>query len=632
MRGAVVDILISKTFDASVICPAEQTCIIDDAIYDETIAEFERMGAHLLTPAEEELLAAFAFGDRERVNLAALGQLAPELARRAGFRVDPATKVLLAPLPADLAELRAHPLVQEKLMPVLGVVRARDEQHGIDAAVLVTERGGLGHTSAIYARDEAVVDAYSRAVRTGRILVNAPTAVGALGGIYNNLTPTFSLGCGTWGGSSTTENVNYLQLLNVKTVSWRRTPPQWFRVPSNTYFNAGALENLRDVETASAVIVTDGPTEDRGVPAMLRSKLQAAHVQVFSEVAPEPDEATIRRGVELLERVRPDLVVAVGGGSVIDAAKAMRLFYEHPELALAELTLPFLDPRKRVVDYPSDAHTVQLVALPTTSGTGSEVSPAAVITVGDRKETLVDYSLVPDLAIVDPLLTMSMPDSVTLDSGVDALTHALEAVVSIFASPYTDAFCVQAARLIFDALPRVHADPGDLQARTDMSNAATLAGLAFANAFVGTNHALAHAAGARFHLAHGRANGIFLPHVLAYNASLPSKFMPGPGYSAYVAPDKYAQLGRVIFGGRSAEESRRRLFRAVDDLLDHVGMPRTLKDAGVGEQEFLAGLPALAMTAFQDLSNRTNPRMPLVQEITELLRRGYYGAPAEATR
>ncbi|GAA1236779.1 bifunctional acetaldehyde-CoA/alcohol dehydrogenase [Oryzihumus leptocrescens] len=630
VKGAVVDILISKTFDASVICPAEQTCIIDDEIYDETIAEFERMGAHLLTPAEEELLATFAFGDGDRANLAALGQLAPELARRAGFRVAPATKVLLAPLPADLTELGRHPLVQEKLMPVLGVVRARDERHAIDTAVLVTEHGGLGHTSAIYARDDAVVDAYSRAVRTGRILVNAPTAVGALGGVYNNLTPTFSLGCGTWGGSSTTENVNYLQLLNLKTVSRRRTPPQWFRVPSNTYFNAGALENLRDVETDSAVIVTDGPSEDRGVAALVRSTLRAPHVQVFSDVAPEPDEATIRRGVELLQRVRPDLVVAVGGGSVIDAAKAMRLFHEHPELRLADLTLPFLDPRKRVVEYPQDAHTVQLVALPTTSGTGSEVSPAAVVTVDGRKETLVDYGLVPDLAIVDPMLTLSLPDAVTLDSGVDALTHALEAVVSVFASPYTDAFCVQAARLIFEALPRVHADPGDLEARTDMANAATLAGLAFSNAFVGTNHALAHAVGARFHLAHGRANGVFLPHVLAYNAALPSKFMPAPGYSAYVAPEKYAQLGRVIFGGRGAEESRRRLFQAVDDLLDKLGMPRTLQDAGVGEQEFLAALPDLAMTAFQDLSNRTNPRMPLVQEITDLLRQGYYGSDGAA--
>lgn len=625
IKAAVVDILISKTFDASVICPAEQTCIVDDAIYDATVAEFERLGAHLLTEEQTQALADFAFGRGDRANLEALGRQAPDLATRAGFTVDPSVKVLLAPLPSDLDRLAEHPLVREKLMPVLGLVRARDVRHGIDAAVLVTEHGGLGHTSAVYARDPAVIDAYSLAVRTGRILVNAPTAVGALGGIYNNLTPTFSLGCGTWGGSSTTENVNYEQLLNIKTVSHRRSPPQWFRVPSNTFFNAGALENLREIECDSAVIVTDALSEQRGVVEELRGTLRARHVKTFSEVEPEPGEATVRRGVSLLEAFGPDVLIAAGGGSVIDAAKAIRLFYEHPELDLAELTLPFLDPRKRMADYPQGPHTLRLVAVPTTAGTGSEVSPAAVLTVGDHKETLVDYSLVPDMAIVDPLLTVSMPRTLTVDTGVDALTHALEALASVFASPYTDAFCVQAARLIFEALPRVYDDPHDLAARTDMSNAATLAGLAFSNAFVGTNHALAHAVGARFGSAHGRVNGVFLPHTLRYNAGLPTKFMPAPGYSAYIAPEKYAQLGRIVFGGHGPEEGRRRLFQGVRDLLERLAVPRTLREIGVPENEFAAALPELAITAFQDLSNRTNPRMPLISEITTLLRLGYYG-------
>jgi len=278
-----------------------------------------------------------------------------------------------------------------------------------------------------------------------------------------------------------------------------------------------------------------------------------------------------------------------------------------------------------VAEYSREPHRVRLVAIPTTSGTGSEVSPAAVITVGARKQTLVDYSLVPDIAIVDPLLTLSLPPAITADSGIDALTHALEAVVSIFASPYTDAFCVQAARLIFDSLPRAFAEGSDIQARTDMANAATLAGLAFSNAFVGTNHALAHAVGATFGLPHGRANAIFLPHVLRYNAALPTKFMPAPGYSAYVAPDKYAMLGRVIFGGRKPEDARSRLFRSVDDLLRAVDMPRTLAEAGVDEDAFLAALPDLAMTALLDVSNRTNPRMPLLVELTDLLRAGFYG-------
>lgn len=414
-------------------------------------------------------------------------------------------------------------------------------------------------------------------------------------------------------------------MLNIKTVSRRRTPPQWFRVPSNTYFNEGALDNLRELDCETVVVVTDALTEERGVVEALRGKLRAQHVQVFSEVTPEPDETTIRRGVALMQRVQPDLLIAIGGGSVLDAGKAMRLFYEHPEKSLDALTMPFLDPRKRVADYPTDRHRIQLVAVPTTSGTGSEVSPAAVLTVGGKKETLVDYSLVPDLAIVDPVLTSSMPQKLTADIGIDALTHALEAIVSIFASPYTDALCAQAVRLIFDALPRAYDDPDDLSARTSMSNAATLAGLAFSNAFVGTNHTLAHAVGAKFSVPHGRANGIFLPHVLRYNASLPTKFMPAPGYSAYIAPDKYAQLGQLVFGGHLPDDSRQRLFAGVDDLLDRLDMPRSLREFGVDEQGFLVALPTLAMTAFEDLSNRTNPRMPLVSEITDLLRLGYYG-------
>jgi len=625
IKMAVVDILISKTFDASVICPAEQTCVIDDAIYDDVVDEFQRMGARLLDPTEVERLAAFVFDPDGVVNLDALGQHAAVLAARAGIEAGPETKVLLAPLPADLDLLGEHPLVHEKLMPILGLVRAADEQHGIDTCVLVTEHGGLGHTSAVYARDPEVIERFAATVRTGRILVNAPTAVGALGGVYNSMTPTFSLGCGTWGGSSTTDNVNYRNLLNLKAVSRRRTPPQWFRVPADTYFNAGAIENLRQIEAQQVVVVTDADTEARGVVDEIRKHLTTPNVRVFSDVVPEPGEEVIRAGVDLLDRTRPDLIVAVGGGSVLDAAKAMRLFYEHPQLSLRELTLPFLDARKRVADYPQLAHTVKLVALPTTSGTGSEVSPAAVVTVGDQKVTLIDYSLVPDIAVIDPMLTLTMPPAITADTGIDALTHAVEAAVSIFASPYTDAFCVQAARLIFDALPTAYRDGADLEARAAMANAATIAGLAFSNAFVGVNHALAHAVGARFHIPHGRANGIFLPHTMRYNAALPTKFMPAPGYSAYVAPDKYAMLGWIIFGGRTEEERKDRLFNQVDELIDAVGLPRTLKDAGVVEREFEDALPDLARTAFADPSLRTNPRMPLVSEIVTLLRLGFDG-------
>jgi acetaldehyde dehydrogenase / alcohol dehydrogenase len=620
VRMAVVDILISKTFDASVICPAEQTLVIDDAIHDDVVAELERMGARVLDPGEVDAIARLAFEPDGRVQVGAMGQSCANLAAMGGFAADADTKVLLAPLPTDLAELAVHPLVQEKLMPVLGIVRSPSVEHGIAACEVVTEHGGLGHTSAVYAQDESVIARFAEAIRTGRILVNAPTAVGALGGVYNALTPTFSLGCGTWGGSTTTDNVNYRNLLNVKVVSRRQAPPQWFRVPSNTYFNTGAIESLRQVPAAQILVVTDADTEARGAVDEVRRHLGTGAVRVFSDLHPEPSEDEIRAGAQVLDQIRADLIVAVGGGSVIDAAKGIRLFHEHPHLSLRELALPFLDARKRVSQYPQIAHKVRLVAVPTTSGTGSEVSPAAVLTVAGRKVTLVDYSLVPDMAVVEPRLTLSMPPVLTADTGVDALTHALEAYVSIFASPYTDAFCLQAIHLILAALPRAFEDGDDLQARTDMANAATIAGLAFSNAFVGVNHALAHAVGARFGIAHGRANALFLPHVLRYNAAIPTKFMPAPGYSAYVAPDKYAQIGWVLgLGGHSEEIARERLFGRVDDLLDAVGMPRTVVDLGIDPETFRAAIDDLAMAAFRDPSLRTNPRMPLVAELRQLL-------------
>jgi acetaldehyde dehydrogenase/alcohol dehydrogenase len=620
---AVVDLLISKTFDSSVICPAEQTCVVDDAIYDTVVSELERLGARVLTPDEAERLAAAAFDADGRAALAALGRSCADLASLAGIERRDA-KILVAPLPSDLAVLEGHPLLQEKLMPVLGLVRSPSVEHALSVCELVTEHGGLGHTSAVYARDDAVVQAFAARIRTGRILVNAPTAVGALGGIYTAMPPTFSLGCGTWGGSTTTENVNYRNLLNIKAVSRRQAPPQWFRVPSETYFNAGALDGLRTLQARTAVIVTDAPTQARGAVDEVRAHLACEALHVIGDIEPEPGEATVRAGSELLDRLKPDLLVAVGGGSVIDAAKAIRLFHEHPEVSLRELTLPFLDARKRVARYPQDEHTVRLAAVPTTAGTGSEVSPAAVLTSGERKVTLVDYTLVPDIAVVDPMLTVTMPPALTADTGVDALTHALEAYVSIFASPYTDAFCLQAIHLILDALPRAFADGDDVAARTDMANAATIAGLAFSNAFLGVNHALAHAVGARFGLAHGRANGVFLPHVLRYNAAVPTKFMPAPGYGAYVAPEKYAQIAWVLgLGGRGEAAARERLFARIDDLLAAVGIPRSLAAMGVDRGEWETALPGLCRAAFADPSGRTNPRMPMLAELYELLNAGY---------
>lgn len=415
-------------------------------------------------------------------------------------------------------------------------------------------------------------------------------------------------------------------------MSRRKTPPQWFRLPSDTYFNVGALQNLREVPARRVLIVTDGVLAKAGIVDQVRGYLSGdPYVRVFADVSPEPDWPVIQAGMRMAGDLDPDVIIALGGGSVLDAAKVIRLFHEHPELALDELMVPFLDPRKRVARYPTDAHRVKLIAIPTTAGTGSEVSPAAVITMDGHKASLVDYSLVPDMAIVDPILTVSLPPGATADTGFDALTHALEAAVSIFCSPYTDAFCVQSARMIFENLPTAVSNGSDLVARAEianaatMANAATIAGFAFSTAFLGVNHAIAHAIGARFHIPHGRANALLLPHVLRYNAEIPTKFMPAPGYTTYVAPAKYAQMGRILFGGRGEEQQRERLFDAVDRLADEVGMPRSLKDAGVLETDFLAALPDVTMAAYADVTTRTNPRMPMLSEIEQLLRAAFEG-------
>ena len=584
VRMAVVDMLISKTFDSSVICPAEQTCVIDDAIWDETVAELERMGARLLARTRSSASPSSRFAPDGRVEMRALGQSCVNLGEMAGFEAAERDKVLLAPLPSDLEELARHPLIQEKLMPVLGLVRSPSVEHALDVCELVTEHGGLGHTSAVYATDQEVVDRFARAIRTGRILVNAPTAVGALGGVYNSMTPTFSLGCGTWGGSVTTDNVNYRNLLNVKTVSRRQAPPQWFRVPSDTYFNPGAIDSLRELR-ARPGDARDRPRRRgarrrrRGAPPprrRRRARLLRRRARARRGADPRRREGARRAAARPADRRRRRLGDRRGEGHAPvprePGAVARRADAALPRRPQARGPLPgdrALGAARRGAHH---------------GGTGSEVSPAAVLTVDGRKATLVDYSLVPDMAVVEPRLTLSMPPTLTADTGIDALTHALEAAVSIFASPYTDAFCVQAVYQILPNLPRAFEDGSDLEARTAMSNAATIAGLAFSNAFVGVNHALAHAVGARFGIAHGRANAIFLPHVLRYNASLPTKFMPAPGYTAYVAPgevrpDRLDHRARRQDRGAAPE----RLFAKVEELLD------------------------LARAAFEDPSIRTNP-------------------------
>ncbi|NQU08652.1 MAG: iron-containing alcohol dehydrogenase [Candidatus Abyssubacteria bacterium] len=506
----------------------------------------------------------------------------------------------------------------------------KTEDDAINVCLDVSYNGGLGHTASIFATDERVVERFASMLNAGRIVVNSPATIGGLGGVYNDLSPTFSFGCGTGGGNITMDNLNIYHYMNIKRVA-RRTPGNaWFRLPNQIYFNLNSLENLRGIDSETTVFITSKGAEKRGHVDLVRGFLkESIHTHTFSEIEPEPSLATILNGVRVLNNYKPDHIIAVGGGSVIDAAKAMRMFYEYPETKFEELALPFLDPRKRVAEYPPPpADRMRLVAVPTTSGTGSEVTPFAVVTdcETNRKIMLSDYSLAPDIAIVDPTLVMNLPRSVTADTGMDVLAHALEAHVSIAASRYTDSLTLQAIRLVFNYLPRVYKNPADYEARENMHNASCIAGIAISNAFVGINHALAHSLGAAFRIPHGRANGIMLPYAVRYNASTPTKFMPHPNIKAYVADKKYAEIAVFVgLGGSTIAKKVNALLNAIIKLLKGCEMPITIRELGISKKDFEDALPDLVDKAFDDPSSRSNPRFPMVDEIEGLFRRAYDG-------
>jgi acetaldehyde dehydrogenase/alcohol dehydrogenase len=485
----------------------------------------------------------------------------------------------------------------------------------------------------IFSSNDAVIRKFGEVINSGRIIVNSPGSIGALGGVYNDMVPTFSFGCGTGGGNSTTDNVNVYHYLNIKRVARRTQAHMWFRVPNQIYFNLNAVENLRAFPSRSTIVVTNPSLEHIGHVDVVRRYIPpqtSVHVLVIPDA--EPEVKVIRQGVEAMTSYRVDQIIALGGGSVIDAAKIMKLQYEFPEADLEELAAPFLDIRKRVVQYPTQkTNQARLIAISTTSGTGSEVTPFAVLLDRERarKVTLADYSLSPDVAIVDPQFVMSMPKGLTADTGVDCLTHALEAGVSIHSSPYTDANAMQAIRLVFRYLPIAYEHPGDAEARSMVHNAACLAALAFSNTSVGVNHALAHAFGARFGISHGRANALMLPHVIAYNASVPTKFMPSPNQRAYVAHKKYAMMADLLgLDGTTVEDKVSRLVAATEQLLDQLEIPRSIADLGISKEEFERALPDMTTNAFDDPSWRSNPRMPLVSELVELFWKAYRGRGA----
>jgi acetaldehyde dehydrogenase/alcohol dehydrogenase len=631
LNMAVVDIITSKTFDNGTICASEQTVVIDDEIYDRALTKFADLGAHICDQPETELLGRTVIDPETGfMQPMAVGQKATDIAAMIGLRVKPKTKLLIAPIQGVGRE---HPLSVEKLFPVLAVYRAKSVDEALRVCVDVNHAGGLGHTAVIFSCNDRIIQKFSDVINAGRIIVNSPGSIGALGGVYNDMVPTFSFGCGTGGGNSTTDNVNVYHYLNIKRVARRAQAHMWFRVPNQIYFNMNAVENLRQFPSRSTVIITNPALEQLGLVDIVRRALPTQTlVRVLAIPDAEPEVKVVMQGVESLKSYDADQIVALGGGSVIDAAKIMKLKYESPEADLEELAAPFLDIRKRVVQYPAaKAGRARLIAISTTSGTGSEVTPFAVLLDKEqgRKVTLVDYSLSPDVAIVDPQFVMSMPKGLTADTGIDCLTHALEAGVSIFASPYTDSNAMQAIRLVFKYLPIAYEHPHDEEARSMMHNAACIAALAFSNASVGVNHALAHAFGARFGVSHGRANALMLPHVIAFNAAVPTKFMPSPNQRGYNAHKKYATVADLLgLGGHTCAEKVQKLVDATEQLLDRLAIPRSIAEMGISREEFAVAVPDLATIAFDDPSWRSNPRMPLVSELIELFWSAYEGRGA----
>ena len=625
---AVVDIILSKTFDNGTICASEQTVVIDSEIYDSVLKKFAELGAHICNEKETELLARAVIDPKTGfMQPMAVGQKATDIARLIGLAVKPGTKLLIAPI---RGVGREHPLSVEKLFPVLAVYRANSVDEALKVCVDVNHAGGLGHTAVVFSRNDEVIRRFGELMNAGRIIVNSPGSVGALGAVYNDLVPTFSFGCGTGGGNSTTDNVNIYHYLNIKRVARRTQAHMWFRVPNQIYFNLNAVENVRQFPSRSTIIVTNPSMEQIGHVDLVRRNIPEGtrvHVSVIPDA--EPEVKVVMQGVEALNFYKADQIIALGGGSVIDAAKIMKLKYEAPDADLEELAAPFLDLRKRVVQYPTEkVNHARLIAISTTSGTGSEVTPFAVLTDKERgrKVTLADYSLTPDVAIVDPQFVMSMPKGLTADTGIDCLTHALEAAVSSYGSAYTDCNAMQAIRMVFKYLPIAFEQPRDEEARCMMHNAACIAAMAFANASVGVNHALAHAFGARFGVAHGRANALMLPHVIAYNASVPTKFVPSPYQKGYLAHKKYAAIADLLgLGGHTIEEKVKSLVASTEQLLDQLGFPRSIADLGISKEEFERAMPDLTKLAFDDPSWRSNPRMPLISELADLFWKAYEG-------
>ncbi len=635
IKQAAHDIVMSKSFDNGMVCASEQAAIIDAEIYDEFINELKSYGVYFVNKKEKALLEAFMFGVKAnsancagaKLNADVVGKSAHWIAQQAGFDVPEKTNILAA----ECKEVSPkEPLTREKLSPVLAILKSNSTEQGLALSEAMVEFNGLGHSAAIHTKDAKLAKQFGERVKAIRVIWNSPSTFGGIGDVYNAFLPSLTLGCGSYGKNSVSNNVSAMNLVNIKRVGRRRNNMQWFKVPSKIYFERDSIQYLQSVpDMQRVVIVTDRTMVDLGfvqkIAHQLESRRDPVSYQLFADVEPDPSIQTVRRGVDLIRNFKPDTIIALGGGSSMDAAKVMWLFYEQPEVDFRDLVQKFMDIRKRAFKFPSLGKKARYIGIPTTSGTGSEVTPFAVITEGNKKYPIADYSLTPTIALVDPALVMTVPAHVAADTGLDVLTHATEAYVSVLANDYTDGLALQAIKLVFQYLEKSVKET-DPEAREKMHNASTIAGMAFANAFLGMNHSLAHKIGGYFHTPHGRTNAILMPHVIRYNGTKPTKTATWPKYNYYKADEKYQDIARLLgLPAATPEEGVKSYAKAVYDLAVRCGIKMSFKEQGLEEKAWMDARHEVALLAYEDQCSPANPRLPIVTDMEDILTKAYYG-------
>ena len=635
IKMAVNSILISKTFDNGVICASEQSIIVLDKVYDEVKKELAERGAYILKGEEINKVRSIILNERGGLNADMVGQSAYKIAKMAGVDVPETAKVLVGEVTSVELE---EPFSHEKLSPVLAMYKATSFEEALDKADRLIELGGMGHTSVLYTdqvknRDRVLT--FGERMKTARTLINMPAAQGAIGDLFNfKLAPSLTLGCGSWGGNSVSENVGPKHLINVKSIAERRENMLWFRVPEKTYFKYGclpvALQELADMGKKKAFIVTDRVLFDMGYTNKVTDVLDANGIQykIFSDVEPDPTLRCAKAGAAEMAAFNPDVIISLGGGSAMDAAKIMWVMYEHPEVNFHDLAMTFMDIRKRIYKFPTMGQKAMMVSIATSAGTGSEVTPFAVITDEQTgvKYPLADYELTPDMAIVDAELMMTSPKGLTACAGIDVLVHSIEAYVSIMASEYTNGLALEAIRLVFKYLPDAYNEgTTNIKAREKMAHASCMAGMAFSNAFLGINHSMAHKLGAFHHLPHGMANSLVMTEVIRFNSSdAPVKQAAFAQYKYPNAAWRYAKIADHLgLGGNTDEEKVELLIKAIEELQAKVNMPKTIKEAGVTEEKFYATLDEMVEQAFDDQCTGANPRYPLMRELKEMYINAY---------